>query len=352
MTANRPAAHRSEFRPQRIGSTATRGGSDTTPLEGEEEQGWAASVWAALQPHRSPGPKLVDALLRGVLRIGAPAGDSRRSNESHQMNTRRPQGIACTCVQCGALFEAWTKQTRFCSAACRRLNNRARKVLEPVATVKELEVRVWEGTPIQRRADGYVNATAMCKANGKHLPHYMANERTKQYLQALSPVVGIPTTDLVQAIQGGQPDLQGTWIHPRLAVDLARWISPAFAVWMDGWFLEELQGGRVSHVQDTQPAVEPTPAALPVFQMELPVGTATKVSDLSWITTHLQTLVCAQFRSHEQERQHLIADACVTLLLNLYRPRPLPELTEQMRLSAAEVERTFKPSYWGQVHSL
>jgi hypothetical protein len=26
-----------------------------------------------------------------------------------------------------------------------------------------------------------------------------------------------------------------------LAVDLARWISPAFAVWMDGWFLEVLQ---------------------------------------------------------------------------------------------------------------
>jgi hypothetical protein len=25
-------------------------------------------------------------------------------------------------------------------------------------------------------------------------------------------------------------------------VDLARWISPAFAVWMDGWFLETIAG--------------------------------------------------------------------------------------------------------------
>ncbi len=27
-------------------------------------------------------------------------------------------------------------------------------------------------------------------------------------------------------------------MHPRVAVDLARWCSPEFAVWMDGWFLE------------------------------------------------------------------------------------------------------------------
>lgn len=103
------------------------------------------------------------------------------------------------------------------------------------------EQRFWHGVPISRReSDGFVNATQMAKANGKHLPHYMANDRTTAYIAALAPVVGIPTTDLLRTIQGGTPELQGTWIHPRLAVDLARWISPAFAVWMDGWFLESL----------------------------------------------------------------------------------------------------------------
>lgn len=33
---------------------------------------------------------------------------------------------------------------------------------------------------------------------------------------------------------------QGTWIHERVSVDLARWLSPDFAVWMDGWVLEAL----------------------------------------------------------------------------------------------------------------
>jgi hypothetical protein len=89
--------------------------------------------------------------------------------------------------------------------------------------------------------DGYVNATAMCKANGKHLPHYLANGRTGEYLQALSGSVGIPTDLLKVSIGTGPNHLRGTWIHPRLAVDLARWISPAFAVWMDGWFLEQFQ---------------------------------------------------------------------------------------------------------------
>jgi hypothetical protein len=106
----------------------------------------------------------------------------------------------------------------------------------------QIEAREWNGHPIQRRQmDGYVNATAMCKANGKHLPHYLANGRTTEYLQALSGSVGIPTDLLKVSIGTGPNHLRGTWIHPRLAVDLARWISPAFAVWMDGWLLEQFQ---------------------------------------------------------------------------------------------------------------
>ncbi len=107
-------------------------------------------------------------------------------------------------------------------------------------TPAQIEAREWNGHAIQRRqADGYVNATAMCKANAKHLPHYLTNARTSEYLQALSGSVGIPTDHLKVSIGTGPNHLRGTWIHPRLAVDLARWISPAFAVWMDGWFLEQ-----------------------------------------------------------------------------------------------------------------
>lgn len=119
--------------------------------------------------------------------------------------------------------------------------------------MSDLITRAWNGTPISRRTtDGYVNATAMAKANGKQWSHYRETDRANTYLEALSRNTGIRVADLYIAKQG-----EGTWIHPRLAVDFARWISPEFAVWMDGWFLESLaaqQGGD---------PVAPAPLALP-----------------------------------------------------------------------------------------
>jgi hypothetical protein len=113
---------------------------------------------------------------------------------------------------------------------------------------KGMESRTWNGVDIQRRpTDGYVNATAMCKAYGKRWENYHRNERTQQYIQALGKsmaetdcgaavarnrVTGEPI--LIETIQGGPPHLQGTWVHLRIAVDLARWLHPEFAVMMDG----------------------------------------------------------------------------------------------------------------------
>ena len=158
------------------------------------------------------------------------------------------QGV---CNGCGTTYLSGLQSSKWCSDRCSmrayRQRRRAREQrptqlqLMPAAS-NGLEVRAWQGTPIQRRAaDGWVNATAMAKANGKHLPHYMANARTSEYLTALSRSVGIPTDLLAVSTGTGPNDQRGTWIHPRLAVDLARWISPAFAVWMDGWFLEATQ---------------------------------------------------------------------------------------------------------------
>ena len=54
--------------------------------------------------------------------------------------------------------------------------------------------------------------------------------------------------DLIESRQGQGG---GTWVHPRVAVDLARWISAPFAVWMDGWFLESLQQTQPAPVETT-----------------------------------------------------------------------------------------------------
>ena len=194
--------------------------------------------------------------------------------------------LRMTCQCCGAGFLTVSTLAKWCSGPCRQRayhrRQQGRPELDPgvgsqlalYATGDNLpaawrkppagtEERVWQGTAIQRReADGFVNATAMCQANRKLFADYARLARTREYMAALANVVGEKpcgaavvgnpitgprgstgnpiTAGLIHTIQGGTPALQGTWIHPRLAIDLARWISPAFAVWMDGWFLESI----------------------------------------------------------------------------------------------------------------
>lgn len=180
------------------------------------------------------------------------------------------------CGCCGLAFASLSPNRKWCSRNCRTQAYRCRLAGRPVtpglkqqqkamrqrsvltAPLQQpaggLEMREWNGTAIQRRQDGYVNATAMCQASGKRWHDYVRYDRTQEYITALAAHLGVNAdlrsplqgsagnpADLIHTITTGPNDLRGTWIHPRLAVDLARWISPAFAVWMDGWFLESLQ---------------------------------------------------------------------------------------------------------------
>lgn len=111
--------------------------------------------------------------------------------------------------------------------------------------------REFDGKPVRQRAeDGYFDATAMCKAAGKKWNDYWRNAATKEFIEAMSSEAGIPASDLVQvqkgnptgAIQGGS---QGTWAHPDVAVHLAQWCSPRFAVQVSKWVRELLTRGKV-----------------------------------------------------------------------------------------------------------
>ena len=94
----------------------------------------------------------------------------------------------------------------------------------------------------QRAKDGYINATAMCKAAGKLWADYRRLKATGEYLNALSADMGIPITGLIQSLSGGIPELQGTWVHPQVAVHLAQWLSPEFAVKVSKWVFDWMSG--------------------------------------------------------------------------------------------------------------
>lgn len=94
----------------------------------------------------------------------------------------------------------------------------------------------------QRIEDGYVNATAMCKAAGKTWSHYYELITTKSFINELSSALGIPVDGLIQSIVGGVPQLQGTWVHPQIAINLGQWLSPKFAVLVSKWISEWMSG--------------------------------------------------------------------------------------------------------------
>ena len=39
-------------------------------------------------------------------------------------------------------------------------------------------------------------------------------------------------------IRGGNPQLQGTWVHPYVAINLGQWLSPKFSVQVSKWVFE------------------------------------------------------------------------------------------------------------------
>ncbi|WP_414573797.1 KilA-N domain-containing protein [Nostoc sp. CCY 9925] len=99
---------------------------------------------------------------------------------------------------------------------------------------------------------GYVNATQMAKANKKLLADYIRLKSTTEYLQALSHDMGIPISSLVIEISG-RASSQGTWIHPEIAIDLARWVSVEFRIWANRTLMKVMLTSQVEPVQEQEP---------------------------------------------------------------------------------------------------
>ena len=106
----------------------------------------------------------------------------------------------------------------------------------------------------QRPADGYIDATAMCKRARKLFGHYKENAITKSFLEELSSDIGIPISELIQTVRSfSDPKSQGTWVHPQVAINLAQWLSPQFAVqvnkWVFAWMSGRVSGNMPSHLR-------------------------------------------------------------------------------------------------------
>lgn len=109
--------------------------------------------------------------------------------------------------------------------------------------------------PVSFQNNGYLNATVVAAHFNRRVGNYLKSERTQEYIAALAEKLSVTpkraTEDnqIVIIKQGGTE--QGTWLHPKLAVDFARWLDPKFAVWCDEQIEQILSGSPKLETQTT-----------------------------------------------------------------------------------------------------
>ena len=114
-------------------------------------------------------------------------------------------------------------------------------------TLQETKLVLNEVVVNSRKGDGYINATQLCQAGSKKFGHWNSLDTTKELINVLSADIGIPTSGLIETKKGGNNKLlQGSWIHPDLAIQLAQWISPSFALQVSKWIRTLFSKGDVA----------------------------------------------------------------------------------------------------------
>lgn len=89
---------------------------------------------------------------------------------------------------------------------------------------------------------GWTNATAMCKANNKTWSNYWKTKGAKSFADKVSTALlnGSPATITIEG--GNEKDIQGTWVHPKVAMHLSMAISDDFALWATDVLLRIVNG--------------------------------------------------------------------------------------------------------------
>lgn len=111
--------------------------------------------------------------------------------------------------------------------------------------MKELEVYKYNGKDVTFHKGDFImiNATQMAKTFNKAPRDWLRTKPAKEFIEALSDVRHICPSKLVSITKGGNPKNQGTWLHEDIALELARWLNPKFAIWCNDRIKEILKYG-------------------------------------------------------------------------------------------------------------
>jgi len=122
-------------------------------------------------------------------------------------------------------------------------------------------------------ADGnkMINATEMAKPFKKKVNDFLRLKSTKDYINLLEDRYGnsrnVTNKEVLRVIQGGEAELQGTWMDEKLALKFAAWLSSAFELWVYDK-IEDLLTTGTTTLEDYEPSVNFQTLRMLIDQME------------------------------------------------------------------------------------
>lgn len=89
----------------------------------------------------------------------------------------------------------------------------------------------YEGQAYSFNSAGWINATEAAKRFEKKPNDWLKQDETKEYLLEMAAALNCDPESLLKTRRGRYDS--GTWLHPKLGVRFAQWLSTRFAVWCD-----------------------------------------------------------------------------------------------------------------------
>ncbi|MGL4932137.1 MAG: KilA-N domain-containing protein [Aeromonas sp.] len=121
------------------------------------------------------------------------------------------------------------------------------------------------------RGSGFVNLNNIANMFGKRIDNWKRLQSTKEILEEFDRTAAYGGAKPFLTVVGyanqassilrkldlseSQPIQQGTWAHPDIAIEFARWCSPKFALWCNRQIRHLLEYGEVNlHYSEWSPA--------------------------------------------------------------------------------------------------
>ncbi|WP_095115042.1 KilA-N domain-containing protein [Pseudomonas sp. Irchel 3F3] len=90
----------------------------------------------------------------------------------------------------------------------------------------------YQGQAISIDQEGWINASVAGFSFEKEPSEWLNLELTQEYISGFARRAGLAFDSLVE-LRRGNDRTRGTWLHPKLAIKFARWLSIDFEIWLE-----------------------------------------------------------------------------------------------------------------------